>query len=288
MPDQYTVRQPSVVVSCQQCNTAFTATASSLRYGRKFCSLRCSTAAKLAKRTVYTCKRCGASFRLAPSKAKYGYGTYCSRACHNGERINLTCQRCGALFALPPSQAAARGGRKYCSRGCQFPDRIARTCQMCGAGFSVTPNRARRGIDKFCSQKCSGANVATILSRPLEERFWEKVDKDGPLAERFPDFGQCWEWTAHRREGGYGTIGTAPGMSNLASRVAWIMRGGPIIATDFVCHACDNPACVRNDDLGFYEVQGVFLIRRGHLFLGTPAANMADMRAKGRHPQFRK
>jgi hypothetical protein len=34
----------------------------------------------------------------------------------------------------------------------------------------------------------------------------------------------------------------------------------------YVCHRCDQPLCYRYD----------------HLFLGTPAENQADMRAKGR------
>jgi hypothetical protein len=49
-----------------------------------------------------------------------------------------------------------------------------------------------------------------------------------------------------------------------------------------VLHACDNPPCTRNDDIGVYEVQGRLLLRRGHLFLGTYADNNADKAAKGR------
>jgi hypothetical protein len=60
----------------------------------------------------------------------------------------------------------------------------------------------------------------------------------------------------------------------LAHGVAWEIANGPIGNGIFVCHRCDNPACVRPS----------------HLFLGTHKDNMADMRAKGRqsrHPRPR-
>ncbi len=49
-----------------------------------------------------------------------------------------------------------------------------------------------------------------------------------------------------------------------------------------VCHTCDNPLCCRNDDEGWYELNGVLHPRRGHLWIGTAADNTQDMIAKGR------
>lgn len=103
----------------------------------------------------------------------------------------------------------------------------------------------------------------------MEERFWNVVDKDGPLAPR-PELGHCWLWTGRSNEHGYG-IFAIKGRHVRAHRVAWEMHHErPIPAGQVVRHRCDTRICVRHD----------------HLMLGTRADNGDDAarRRKGTVP----
>lgn len=93
-------------------------------------------------------------------------------------------------------------------------------------------------------------------TRPLIERFWEKVDIRGE--------NECWEWQ-NSRMGGYGAI-RANGKIRYSHIVSWELHNGKIQKGLCVCHHCDNKICVNPN----------------HLFLGTHQDNTDDMMKKGR------
>ena len=105
-----------------------------------------------------------------------------------------------------------------------------------------------------------------VITPKLHERFWAKVNKDGPTQPHMTT--PCWLWTA-AHIGKYGMIQVklADGrfVAEFAHRVAWVLTHGALPPKN-VCHACDVPDC----------------IRPSHLWEGTPLANSQDMVAKGR------
>jgi hypothetical protein len=134
---------------------------------------------------------------------------------------------------------------------------IERQCEACGAPFLAHPSQVRRGPNRarFCSHACKARRGT------LAERFWSKVDKNGPIV--VPELGPCWVWTGCLQSQGYGQL-AVDGKARYAHHVAWFLEHG-VWSARFVLHRCDNRPCVR------------------HLFEGDHAANMADMLAKGRN-----
>ena len=96
------------------------------------------------------------------------------------------------------------------------------------------------------------------------ERFWEKVDTDGPLPESLPDLGPCWLWMAGKHARGYGVFSVcdADGLwgAALAHRVAWALAYGDIPAGRVIDHLCRVTTCVRPSHMEVVT-QGVNALR---------------------------
>ncbi|MHA7210822.1 HNH endonuclease signature motif containing protein [Arthrobacter sp. MDT1-65] len=75
--------------------------------------------------------------------------------------------------------------------------------------------------------------------RPLEERFWEKVEKTDT----------CWNWTGYVQKNGYGKFRRGDEPMVTAHRMSYELANGPIPKGLMVDHLCHNRACVNDSHL---------------------------------------
>lgn len=153
---------------------------------------------------------------------------------------------------------------------------VQQTCANCGRQFPVKAYRLAIDQGRYCSSACYGRHFH-FTTRPVETRFWEKVDRNGPLPASRPELGPCWLWTGAANPHGYGqlTVGSTRDGNRrreIAPRLAYRLHHGTLPADMDVLHHCDTPRCVNPD----------------HLFLGTAGDNMRDASTKGRTTQGEK
>lgn len=106
--------------------------------------------------------------------------------------------------------------------------------------------------------------------KTTEQRFWDKVDKNGPIMPGMDT--PCWIWLASKHiDDGYGGF-QFNGKYGKAHRYSYLLHNGELPEDLEIRHICHNPACVNPD----------------HLVLGTHTDNMRDLALSGRRKGFRR
>lgn len=129
-------------------------------------------------------------------------------------------------------------------------------------------------VGKLCSMHAKRmrlyGNVSIVfqntgVGNTPEERFWSRVNKQGPPHPTDQSQGCCWEWNASLSKG-YGLV-VVNRRKVKSHRAAWMYVHGEMPSSDiFLLHSCDNRKCVNPK----------------HLREGTPQDNIQDMYSRDR------
>lgn len=97
---------------------------------------------------------------------------------------------------------------------------------------------------------------------PAEIRFFEKIDKHGPIPAHCHELGQCWIWTGGTNGSvGYGRFRLPrQRTTEYAHRFSFRFHGKRLPKGKIVCHRCGNNLCVNPE----------------HLYAGTFSSNNID------------
>lgn len=141
-----------------------------------------------------------------------------------------------------------------CNCGCGAPTAIATRNDRLHGSVKGVPRRY-----------IAGHSLRMRVFPHWVDRFWAKVNKNGPIPSHNPALGPCHEWTGARTKGGYGHL-RVDGKMRIASRLAWELANGPIPPGLDALHHCDNRPCVNAE----------------HLHLGDDVDNSRDCFSRGR------
>ena len=148
----------------------------------------------------------------------------------------------------------------------------------CGKMTTFTRSRLTAALPSmapFGTDRVNNDLVATEGSFVMDadERFWAKVDKDGPIPDYAPQLGNCWLWTSTTSTKGYGRF-YLNGRTVTAHRYAY----GDIPDGLVLDHLCRVRPCVRRSHLE--PVTETVNILRG---FGSPALNAQKTHCKYGH-----
>jgi len=110
--------------------------------------------------------------------------------------------------------------------------------QACAVGECLERSEARGWCNRHYQKWLYwGDPLGEAPSR--EERFWARVDKDGPVPVRRPELGPCWIWTGGGHSEGYGSDS-----GQLAHRTSYELSIGPVPDGKHLDHLCRVRLCV--------------------------------------------
>lgn len=134
-----------------------------------------------------------------------------------------------------------RGSDVHHGRGHNYPPGTA-----CSVPTCAQPVYARGWCRFHWTRWSERGTLDDPIIPTAEQRFWPKVDKNGPIPEYAPQLGPCWLWKSGLNVGGYGAFQVGRG-KRAAHRFSYELLVGPIpvgLQLDHLCRvtACVNPA----------------------------------------------
>lgn len=196
-----------------------------------------------------------------PKDGRYACGTFLTATSTMTEdREKVTCRRCtrsGQTYAA----VLQKRPRVQNRNPVHWVPAPGATQYPCGVGVDPTRLSSTLASALTCGRCIRFGNTP-------EQRFWKKVNKDGPNKIGTP----CWLWVGALQQNGYGSFWlnrTSIG----AHRYSYNLHNGVTLPSHLcACHKCDTPLCVNPE----------------HLFAGTHDDNAKDMAKKQRAPNWDK